>query len=221
VRVNAAFPITRSIPARRQFTIAIIGVRISLFEMLSNHCSTLNSLRRACLKTPSYASQSSKYTTICTLNPSFSVYIIALNLNNRDPVPTASQYISPQGICYNIMGLSNEQPAAFPEPDEISRLVNLISKLGTNANLKDAKTRKALIAASRSLSLSLETPMEALLRMYWAEVSRQSRLCNATQTLNSFSLHFELSSMLDLTCSCLTRWPRKMVALRLQLNLRK
>jgi len=68
------------------------------------------------------------------------------------------------------MNLSVDNPAAFSEPDEIPKLMNLISNLGTSANLNDAKTRRALMAASRSLSLALETPMEALLRMYWAEV---------------------------------------------------
>jgi hypothetical protein len=69
------------------------------------------------------------------------------------------------------MELSNEHSSPFEEPDEISRLVDLVSKLGTSSKLREAKTRKALIAASRSLILALETPMEALLRMYWAEVS--------------------------------------------------
>jgi hypothetical protein len=64
------------------------------------------------------------------------------------------------------MELSNEHPGPFSESYEISRLVNLVSKLGTSTNLQDAKTRRALIAASRSLSLALETLMEALLRMY-------------------------------------------------------
>jgi hypothetical protein len=70
------------------------------------------------------------------------------------------------------MDLSIEHPAAFPELEKVSRLVNINYNLGNSTNLQDSKTRKALIAASRSLSLALETPMEALLRMYWAEVSQ-------------------------------------------------
>jgi hypothetical protein len=47
------------------------------------------------------------------------------------------------------MELFIEIPTAFPELDEVSRLVNLISELGIGTNLQDAKTRKALIAGSR------------------------------------------------------------------------
>jgi len=69
------------------------------------------------------------------------------------------------------MDPNNNRCAEFSFSDKIASLVGSISKLGKNIELDDAKTRKALIAAARSLSLALETPMEALLRMYWAEVS--------------------------------------------------
>lgn len=46
-----------------------------------------------------------------------------------------------------------------------------VNELTTSLENGDPKARKELLVATRSLFLSLETPMDAVTRMIWAEVS--------------------------------------------------
>ena len=53
---------------------------------------------------------------------------------------------------------------------DVRRLLQQIEILGPNFDPGSSNSRKELQALARSLSLALETPMEAILRMIWAEV---------------------------------------------------
>lgn len=55
--------------------------------------------------------------------------------------------------------------------DETTSLTAKVDRLVEAMQKGDAGARKELLVASRSLYLAVETPMEALLRMYWAETT--------------------------------------------------
>lgn len=119
------------------------------------------------------------------------------------------------------MASSNDVTKNFPALYELSSLVQRASELGTDLRASDSKARKYVIVAARSRSLSLETPMEALLRMEWSEVSLVSFCFHISQTLNYFRHHFVLPSGLASTSNCLRKWLRAMAALRPPLSLQR
>jgi hypothetical protein len=57
---------------------------------------------------------------------------------------------------------------------DVRRLLQQIEIRGPKFDPGSSKSRKELQTLARSLSLALETPMEAILRMVWAEVFRCS-----------------------------------------------
>jgi hypothetical protein len=57
---------------------------------------------------------------------------------------------------------------------DVRRLLQQIQTRGAKFDPGNPKLRKELQALARSPSLALETPMEAILRMVWAEVFRCS-----------------------------------------------
>ena len=61
------------------------------------------------------------------------------------------------------------------EPPSVSELLERVSSKGKNIQDGGDKARKELLATARSLCLALETPIESILRMEWAEVSPLSQ----------------------------------------------
>jgi hypothetical protein len=58
----------------------------------------------------------------------------------------------------------------------VRRLLQQVEIRGAKFDPGNPKSRKELQVLTRSLSLALETPMEAMLRMVWAEVFQCSTL---------------------------------------------
>lgn len=56
--------------------------------------------------------------------------------------------------------------------EDVPDLLKRVETLGKSLNLDAPEERKAILTAARKLCLALETPIEAILRMEWAEVSR-------------------------------------------------
>jgi len=54
----------------------------------------------------------------------------------------------------------------------LSTLLEEVASKGKSLVDGDPEVRKELLATTRSLFLALETPIEAILRMEWAEVSQ-------------------------------------------------
>lgn len=58
-----------------------------------------------------------------------------------------------------------------PLPESVTFLIEKATAQAANLKLGNFKMRKELLITTRSLYLALETPMEAVLRIGWAEVS--------------------------------------------------
>jgi hypothetical protein len=58
-----------------------------------------------------------------------------------------------------------------PASGDVTTFLQQIVAKSAPFDLNNSKSRKELLAITRSLFLALETPMEAILRMEWAEVS--------------------------------------------------
>jgi hypothetical protein len=56
-------------------------------------------------------------------------------------------------------------------PEGVTSLIEKATAQAANLKLGNSKMRKELLITTRSLYLALETPMEAVLRIGWAEVS--------------------------------------------------
>ena len=70
-------------------------------------------------------------------------------------------------------GLSEVPHEAKPSRD----VPHLLDKIASNGKFfvqGDAKARKKALAAARELCFALETPVEAIIRICWAEVSIHS-----------------------------------------------
>ncbi|RDW68675.1 hypothetical protein BP5796_09332 [Coleophoma crateriformis] len=73
----------------------------------------------------------------------------------------------------------------YPSKAEISPLLQQVLVKGLSLELDSPKSRKDLMETTRSLFLALETPMEAISRMGWAEKPLMSLICTA-MILNLF-----------------------------------
>lgn len=56
------------------------------------------------------------------------------------------------------------------EIEDVPALLHKVDTLGRKLDSAAPQTRKELLAATRKLYLALETPIEAILRMEWAQV---------------------------------------------------
>lgn len=54
--------------------------------------------------------------------------------------------------------------------EDVSDLLKRVENLGKSLNLSAPEKRKEILIVARKLCLALETPIEAILRMEWAEV---------------------------------------------------
>lgn len=63
--------------------------------------------------------------------------------------------------------MSDDLPISLPE---VKSLLWDVTRLTAAVEMGDVKARKDLVVKARSLYMAVETPMEALLRMVWAEV---------------------------------------------------
>lgn len=66
--------------------------------------------------------------------------------------------------------------------EEIHRLSTTVNKLLEDFQTDNTQARKELLIATRSLYLAVETPIEAILRMTWAEV-RKTNLPSSPQSV--------------------------------------
>ncbi|RDW64582.1 hypothetical protein BP6252_10233 [Coleophoma cylindrospora] len=73
----------------------------------------------------------------------------------------------------------------YPTKEEVSPLLQQILVKGLSLEIDNPKSRKDLMETARSLFLALETPMEAILRMGWAEKPLMSLIYTA-MNLNLF-----------------------------------
>ena len=60
--------------------------------------------------------------------------------------------------------------------EEVQECVDKVNKLNILLQKGDSTVRRDLLVAARSLFLSLETPMDAVQRMTWAEVKHLSSI---------------------------------------------
>jgi hypothetical protein len=58
-----------------------------------------------------------------------------------------------------------------PESRDVATLLEQISAKGSGFIYGDSRSRGELLALAKSLCTALETPMEAILRMGWAQVT--------------------------------------------------
>ncbi|RDW59167.1 hypothetical protein BP5796_12091 [Coleophoma crateriformis] len=74
----------------------------------------------------------------------------------------------------------------YPSREEVLPLLEQVHIKGLSLDLSNSKSRKDLMETTRALSLALETPMEAIVRMAWAEKSLMPLVYTA-MNLNLFA----------------------------------